>query len=103
MLSIPSGILAILALVSLSGAISGKCLVGQQCFPSASELAAFNASIGGRLFAERPIGAVCYAKDKAFNKQECYAELPNFFDDLWISDRFPAYVDIISRPAAPVH
>jgi hypothetical protein len=40
-----------------------KCLVGQPCFPSASELAAFNVSIGDRLFAEQPIGAVYYAKD----------------------------------------
>lgn len=70
-----------------------KCLAGQGCFPSASELAAFNASIGGRLFTERPIGALCYATDKAFNGQECNTELPNFFDDQWISDHFPAYVD----------
>ena len=92
MLSVHRGIFAVLVFSSLPVAISGKCLVGQRCFPSASELAAFNTSIGGRLFAERPIGAVCYAKDKDFNEEECYNELPNFFDDLWISDHFPAYV-----------
>lgn len=73
-------------------ALESLCLVGQPCFPSASDLAAFNKSIDGQLFSERPIGAVCYAKDPAYNKKQCAAEVPKFFDGWWISDHFPAYV-----------
>lgn len=100
MLPLAGGILGALSLAPLSGRVAGKCLVGQRCFPSASDLAAFNASIGGRLFAERPIGAVCYAKDEAFNEQACFAGIENltWFHDQWISDHFPAYVHRIVRP-----
>ena len=97
MLAVGGGILGTLAFASLPGSVVGKCLVGQRCFPSAAELAAFNASIGGRLHAERPIGAVCYAQDKAFNEQACFAGIANltWFHDQWISDHFPAYVNRI--------
>jgi hypothetical protein len=74
-------------------AVAGTCFAGQPCFPSASELDEFNKSVDGQLFAERPIGAVCYAKDVAYNEKECLADIPNFFNGTWIVDHFPAYVD----------
>ena len=47
--------------VSLATAAAPYCLPQDPCFPSSSELAAFNASVSGRLLAPPPYGRVCYA------------------------------------------
>lgn len=70
----------------------GHCLAGQSCFPSVADFSAFNASVGGQLFIERPFGDVCYAKDPAYNKAQCQVVVQNFNNPQWISDHFPAYV-----------
>ncbi|PRP84063.1 hypothetical protein PROFUN_08525 [Planoprotostelium fungivorum] len=36
------------------------CRTGQSCFPNVNIFDAFNRSVNGRLFAERPLAAVCY-------------------------------------------
>jgi len=58
---------------ALAATKTTRCLVGDSCFPSTDVLAKFNNSIGGKLFAERPLGSVCYRNDSAHNPAACNA------------------------------
>ncbi|KAI0265565.1 hypothetical protein BC834DRAFT_165693 [Gloeopeniophorella convolvens] len=68
--------------------VTARCLTGEACFPSAATLAAFNRTIGGKLHAERPIGAVCYPGDPAFNQNACDTVTQNWNWDQWLSFQF---------------
>ena len=55
-------LLALLSLfIATVTASAPYCLPQDSCFPSASDLTAFNASVSGRLLAPPPYGQVCYA------------------------------------------
>lgn len=70
------------------------CLSGDSCFPSeeALVLSAFNKSIGGKLFVERPAGAPCYHTDPAYNPTTCATISQNYQVDQWREDVFGACV-----------
>ncbi|KAA8641446.1 hypothetical protein EYZ11_002277 [Aspergillus tanneri] len=55
-----TSVLALL-LAGQSFAKAPYCVPGNDCFPSADELAKFNTSIGGKLSEPAPYGQVCYA------------------------------------------
>lgn len=71
--------------------VQAVCFPGQPCFPSLKELAALNASVDGLLFAQRPVGAVCYVEDPLYSAASCSSELPNATSDQWIADTPSAY------------
>jgi hypothetical protein len=52
------------------------CLPGDNCFPDAAALQAFNTSIGGRLLEPTPYAAVCYA-GKLFDASACSTLVEN--------------------------
>lgn len=61
---------AIVLLASLASAtpLTSKssadfCYPGQSCYPSLKELSHFNQTVGGRLFSQVPIEAVCYESE----------------------------------------
>ena len=56
-------------IVTLVNAAAPYCLPHQACFPSASELATFNASVSGTLLVPPPYGRVCY--DGFFDAAAC--------------------------------
>ena len=64
------------------------CALGDSCFPSATELAAFNRSVSGQLHVERPIGAICYPDDPVYNPMTCAIQSDSSSDSQWISDHF---------------
>lgn len=72
--------------------VQARCFPGQKCFPTLAELAAFNTSVDGALFSQRPIGAICYPNDPDFDPIECQRKMQSFtfFSDQWISDTPPA-------------
>lgn len=54
-------IIAVIATVASNAyAVAPYCLSGQSCFPGSAKLAAFNASVSGRLLKLPPYPAVCY-------------------------------------------
>lgn len=67
------------------------CAKGSSCFPTQAQLAAFNTSIGGRLYSARPISSVCYAKDPSFSPTACANLQANNFNDQFRSDNFGAF------------
>jgi hypothetical protein len=68
--------LVLLSFTSVSTAKAPYCLAGDtSCFPGPSELAAFNASVGGRLSAPPPYGNVCY--DGTFDLAACQTLVNN--------------------------
>ncbi|KAG8709850.1 hypothetical protein FRC11_005151 [Ceratobasidium sp. 423] len=69
----------------------GFCLAGQPCFPSEAVLAQFNASVSGRLHAERPVGVVCYEGDPSFDRAACSDLANNTINSNWRIEHFPAY------------
>lgn len=75
---------------------AARCYPSQACFPSASILATFNASIGGNLFAERPYAAACYAGDPKYNLANCATILARGIDDQWRSDVFGTSVVFVA-------
>ncbi|KAI0269395.1 hypothetical protein BC834DRAFT_626099 [Gloeopeniophorella convolvens] len=77
-----------------SAAVTSRCFPGDSCFPSASVISAFNASIGGKLFAERPAAAVCYPTDPAYNASSCSVVTTNYLVDQWRTDQFGDYEQI---------
>jgi hypothetical protein len=66
------------------------CSPEDSCFPSVAELTAFNRSVSGHLHVERPIGAICFPADPAYNPMACAAQSSSSTDDQWISDHFPS-------------
>jgi hypothetical protein len=68
------------------------CLPGDSCFPSEGVLSAFNDSIGGKLYVERPAGAACYHTDPAYNPTTCATISQNYQVDQWREDVFGACV-----------
>lgn len=56
---------------------------------TSAEIALFNYTASGNLFAQRPVGAVCYKKDKLYNAVQCLKEVAsgNLWSDQWISDQ----------------
>lgn len=66
------------------------CYTGDPCFPNAEALAAFNESVDGLLFAEKPTGAVCYSDDLAYDVAGCKTALENMHSDQWLTNRFPS-------------
>ncbi|KAI0258817.1 hypothetical protein BC834DRAFT_834569 [Gloeopeniophorella convolvens] len=78
-----------------------RCLSGDGCFPSTSKLAAFNHTIGGKLFAERPIGAACYPTDPVYNATTCATITQNYPIDQWRSDQFGDYEQINWETCTP--
>lgn len=48
-----------------------RCLPGDDCWPSLEKWDAFNKTVGGRLVATVPIGAVCH--DPWFDEAKCEA------------------------------
>lgn len=75
-----------------SAAVTTRCYPGDSCFPSVAALSAFNASIGGKLFAERPTAAVCYPADPAYDASSCSVATTNYAVDQWRADQFGEYV-----------
>ncbi|EQL01325.1 FAD binding domain-containing protein [Ophiocordyceps sinensis CO18] len=79
--SFPRALLLILALVwqvtpSFPGSNAShcKCLPGDECWPSKTEWAAFNATVGGRLVATAPLASPChYDASAAYDAEECAA------------------------------
>lgn len=58
---------------------SCRCFPGDTCWPTASEWAAFNETVGGRLVATRPLAAVChYDNFTTYDADACAALL-----DVW--------------------
>lgn len=88
-----SVVLSSLLFTAVNGAVlhtrrQTYCAPGESCFPNAAELAAFNQSVGGRLYAERPIGAICYPSDPLYNQAACIEQAKYAFQDQWRSDHF---------------
>ncbi|KAF6830732.1 FAD-linked oxidoreductase-like protein 12 [Colletotrichum plurivorum] len=51
-----------------------RCFPGDDCWPTAAEWSAFNATVGGRLIATVPIGAVCHDSEfGAYDEAKCSA------------------------------
>jgi hypothetical protein len=71
-----SAFVAVLLLLRLTEGRSPYCLPGDKCFPNASVLQVFNASIGGRLLEPIPYAAVCYA-GKFFDASACSTLVEN--------------------------
>lgn len=76
---------------------SDYCYAGQRCYPSLKELAAFNSSVSGRLQSNRPISAICYQNDPAFNQAACDAQAPNLNSTNWRVDHFSTYIYTLSE------
>ena len=76
---------------------SDYCYPGQRCYPSLKELASFNSSVGGRLQSDRPIGAVCYRNDPAFNQAACDTLSANSNSTNWRVEHFGSYVYTLSE------
>ncbi|KAI0045108.1 FAD-binding domain-containing protein [Auriscalpium vulgare] len=86
--------LLLVGFLALEVSATSQCLSGDACFPSLSTLDAFNSSIGGKLHAERPIGAVCYVADTAYNASACADLTARYGDDQYRSDLFGDYEQI---------
>ncbi|EUC63952.1 FAD-binding domain protein [Rhizoctonia solani AG-3 Rhs1AP] len=71
------------------GSVGEFCLANQPCFPPESVLTQFNATVSGRLYSERPIGAVCYKG--SFNQAACNEVANHTSSSNWRVERFPAY------------
>ncbi|KAL0782264.1 hypothetical protein CaCOL14_000170 [Colletotrichum acutatum] len=51
-----------------------RCFPGEECWPTAAEWSAFNTTVGGRLIATIPIGAVCHDSTfGAYDEAKCSA------------------------------
>lgn len=57
-------------------------------FPDRQTLSDFNSTIDGRLFAERPVEAVCFLKDPLYNSNACLDYQQNKTNDAWITEHF---------------
>ena len=68
-------------LIAQSFAAAPYCVPGEPCFPSAAELAAFNQSVSGRLFAPPPYGQVCYQGH--FDPAACALLIQNHTDEVF--------------------
>lgn len=67
-------------------------------WPSASEWASLNASLGGRLENLRPWAAVCYSSDPLFDYDECQTVLTGYDNDTVASRAFFFNTRILSIP-----
>ncbi|KZP02071.1 FAD-binding domain-containing protein [Athelia psychrophila] len=58
---------------------------------SLSTLAAFNVSIGGKLYSEVPIGAPCYTTSSSYSQAACDEVTSNYQKAQWRTDSFSSY------------
>ncbi|PWN31701.1 FAD-binding domain-containing protein [Meira miltonrushii] len=68
-----------------------RCIPGQSCFPTVNEINAFNASLDGQMFSQRPIEAYCYLGDPLFNLAKCSNYTTNFLNLQYLTENSQTY------------
>lgn len=80
-MAVALSLLSASALVALARAAAPYCVPSNACFPSTGVLAAFNATVGGRLIKSVPYGSVCYAA--TYDAAKCAALVANMSVDAY--------------------
>lgn len=86
-------LLPLLHSVTASQGHTHRCTAKDSCWPTSTEWAFFNTSIGGRLIASRPAAHVCHGSE--YNQDLCEAAKTNWKSSDWRTAQSGAYSAIL--------